>query len=167
MIDSSNAFGVRERIEQLHLSNDELIIKGKARKILPRPTRTPTPTPSPSTTPSPTPSGTPTPTPSPTPSSTPLLFPFSLQGPGAPVENVEQKVTLTTATTDIFMFAAFDGFTVEYTSMEIFINGEYRSTVSFTRDRIGTAYGYGFTGATGPQAYGVYVDGGQSFLTIN
>ena len=168
MIDSSNAFGVRERIEQLHLSNDELAIKGKPR---PAPLKaTPTPTPTLSPTPSPTPTQTifaPSPTPSPTPTQTPLLFPYSLQGPGNPVEDIVQKMTLTTATTDIIMYGPYDGFNAQYTSMSIYVNGEFRSVVSFTKDRINQPYGYGYVGATAPQAYGVFVDGGNSFLTIN
>jgi hypothetical protein len=50
--------------------------------------------------------------------------------------------------------------------MSIFVNGEFRSIVSFTKDRLGTLFGYGYFGATVPQAYGVFAEGQSIFLTI-
>jgi hypothetical protein len=143
--------------------------------VTPTPTITQTPTSTPTTTPTTTPtntptttgglSATPTPTstgPTATPTATSQTFSFNLTGP----ENIDEANKISITSPDPYLFAD----TVYYNtggsiaavySMELYINGEFRSLIDFYTGHLGRPFGYRTAGSigTGPQFSGTFANG--------
>jgi len=80
-------------------------------------------------------------------------------------EDIIQKVTMYSNTyKDRIYYQDWDGFTNQYTSTIIVVNGIERSLVSHTTERIGQMFGYSINGSI-PQVFGEFT-GGRVYLTI-
>jgi len=127
----------------------------------------PTPTPTASTT---LPPATPTPTattPQVTPSSTSSSsFTYSLTGPEN--TNPGQKVEINSPNpynySDIVYFNE-GGSSIEFSTMSVFVSGQFRSFINFTNDRLGTSFGYrrASNPGSGSEFTGIFVNGNVNF----
>jgi hypothetical protein len=87
-------------------------------------------------------------------------------------EDGSQKLIITAGTSnDKIYYNNWDGITLGFTSTLIFVNGVQRASISHTTDRVGTQFGYSISSATPqsyttPQAYGVFTNLGNVYLTI-
>jgi hypothetical protein len=130
----------------------------------PSPTPSLSPSPSPSNTSSPTPSTTPSPTPSPSPSPLTVLIDQSTgYGETSPdlvsvTINTELTVPGDADTLYYYNEPNFDPLSVSYNVMLIYINGNMRASVQYTKEREGTFFGYSITG-TEPVYVGVFTNG--------
>ena len=98
-------------------------------------------------------------------------FPFSLIAlptPGA--EDGNNQITLTGPRHDTIYYYADSEANAEPSYMNIFINGYYRTTTDFTKERTGTPFGYRVAGfqpnTTGPQVTSLFVDQDNIYLNI-
>jgi hypothetical protein len=121
----------------------------------PTPESTPEPTPEPTATPLPEPTATPTPTPTPVPGS----YLYAIAGNTG---NLEQEIsTLTANINDKLYFNELSITGTAGSSMIVIVDGNARTLVQFTEDRIGTTFGYSLDDLTVevPQLTGVFASG--------
>lgn len=139
----------------------------------PRPTGTVTPTSGPTRTPTPTPTltRTPTPTPTVTGTGTPANQVVLVASPAPGTDDELNGVSIVSENpsyVDTIFYNGRDLNDYIYEApMYIYVNGVFRTTVTFPDDFTGSQFGYKLAGASGstPQAYGTFT-GGRVDLTI-
>jgi len=138
----------------------------------PTPTNTPTPSITASVTPSNTPTRTPTPTCTRTPTPTiPQSFTYQLTGPDN--EDAVQKIGILSPEPYSFNDTIWyngGGSQITFYGAVIYVNGQFRSNISYTSDRAGTSFGYStaFPAGGTPQFIGTFpptAPGGTVYLT--
>ena len=138
----------------------------------PRPTGTVTPTSGPTRTPTPSPTvtRTPTPTPTVTPTGAPpnqVVLVASLGGTDDELNGVSFQSEQGAYVDTIFYNGRDLNDYIYEAPMYVYVNGVFRTTVTFPDDFTGSQFGYKLAGASGstPQAYGTFA-GGRVDLTI-
>ncbi|NBP16988.1 hypothetical protein EBU95_21855, partial [bacterium] len=122
----------------------------------------PTPTPSPTTSP------TPTPTPSPTPA-----FSFFVSAAGSDpafAEDGVQKISIVSPNPYNYTDSIYynnGGSALDFYTISIYVDNNFRSLINYTSDREGTNFGYRSDGVTSPypQFIGVFANNTNIYFT--
>ena len=82
-------------------------------------------------------------------------------------EDPMNQISITGAYNDAIFYYAAPRPTLDQTFCDVYVNGFFRTTLNFPKDRLGTQFGYKTNEfAVGAQATGTFVDEGTVFLTI-
>jgi len=82
-------------------------------------------------------------------------------------EDIANAVSITGKDADVIYYYAMPSPTQMQTTMHIYVNGFFRTTVDFPKDRVGTQFGYKTsTWVGGAQVNGIFADDANVYLTI-